>query len=392
MFSEGGTRSDLKCAQDLLNAQIPSNARDVRSLLGMANYSSKYIKNFATITAPLRELTKKNARFEWKPIHQEAFEKLTKALSTVPCVSYFDKNKDTYVLVDASPFGLCAILSQKSQGSEDQKVVAYASRALTDVEKRYSQTEKEALAIVWSVEHFHLYLYGNQFTLVTDHKQLEVIYGNQNSKSSACIERWVLRLQPYTFKVVYKSGEDNPADYLLRHATSESTKKQEKMTEQYVIFIVDNSVPKAMTLKEIAKKTSKDRELQTLRAAIRLNLWDMDSVRPYRVFKEELAVGEQNVIIRGSRIVIPKLLQQTAIDIAHVSHQGLSKTKVLLREKIWFLGIDELVKKTIGLCLACQAVGRSAPPEPIKQSEMDHRRLCTLTFADHCHQANIYSS
>ena len=64
--------------------------------------------------------------------------------------------------------------------------------SLTDVEKKYSQTEKEALAIVWSVEHFHLFLYGNQFTLVTDHKPLEVIYGNRSSKPSARIELWVL--------------------------------------------------------------------------------------------------------------------------------------------------------------------------------------------------------
>ena len=82
-------------------------------------------------------------------------------------MSYFHKNKDTYVLVDASPVGLCTILSQKSKDADDQKVVAYASRALTDVEKRYWQTEKEALAIAWSVEHFHLFLYGNPFTLIT---------------------------------------------------------------------------------------------------------------------------------------------------------------------------------------------------------------------------------
>ena len=63
-------------------------------------------------------------------------------------------------------------------------------------------------------------------------------------------------------------------------------------------------------------------------------------------------------------------MQQKAIDIAHESHQGLSKTKALLREKIWFLGIDELAKRTIDSCLACQAVGRSPPPEPIKQAEM----------------------
>ena len=62
--------------------------------------------------------------------------------------------------------------------------MAYASRALTEVEKRYSQTEKEALVIIWGVEHFHLYLYGNEFTLVTDHKPLEVIYGSRKSISA----------------------------------------------------------------------------------------------------------------------------------------------------------------------------------------------------------------
>ena len=370
IFSDEGTRPDPKRVHDLLNAEVPKDIRDVRSLLGMANYSSKYIENFATITAPLRELTKKNNRFEWTEVHQDAFNQLTNALSTAPCMSYFDKNKDTYVLVDASPVGLCAILSQKSKDADDQKVVAYASRALTDVEKRYSQTEKEALAIVWSVEHFHLFLYGHPFTLITDHKPLEVIYGHRQSKPSARIERWVLRLQPYTFQVVYKPGEQNPADYLSRHPTSTSIRKQEKMTEEYVNFIAEHSVPKTMTLKEIADETNNDRDLRALRAAIRLNSWELDSVRPYRSFKADLTIGKHNTILRGSRIIIPKSLQKRAVEIAHESHQGLSKTKALLREKIWFVGIDELVQKTIDSCLACQAVGKPAPPEPIKQNEM----------------------
>ena len=105
--------------------------------------------------------------------------------------------------------------SQKTKDKNDEVVVC-ASRALTDVEKRYSQTEKEALAIIWGVEHFHLYLYGNEFTLVTDHKPLEMIYGSRKSKPSAPIERWVLRLQPCSFDVFYKPGSDNPADYLSR--------------------------------------------------------------------------------------------------------------------------------------------------------------------------------
>jgi hypothetical protein len=115
--------------------------------------------------------------------------------------------KDTFVTVDASPVGLSGILSQRTHGLDDDKIISYASRALTAVETRYSQTEKEALAIVW----------GNEFTLITDHKPLEVIYGSKSAKVSARIERWILRLQPYTFKVVYKPGATNPADYLSRH-------------------------------------------------------------------------------------------------------------------------------------------------------------------------------
>ncbi len=113
VFSEDGTRPDPQTVVDLLNAPQPSNAHDVRSLLGMANYSSKYIRDFATLTAPLRELTKKDVRFEWTQKHQAAFEKLKTTLATAPCMSYFDKAKETFVVVDASPVGISAILSQK---------------------------------------------------------------------------------------------------------------------------------------------------------------------------------------------------------------------------------------------------------------------------------------
>ena len=82
------------------------------------------------------------------------------------------------------------------KGTDDYRAVAYASRTLTPVELRYSQTEREALAIVWAVEHYHLFLFGANFTLITDQKPLEVIYGSPKSKPSARIERWVFRLQP----------------------------------------------------------------------------------------------------------------------------------------------------------------------------------------------------
>jgi hypothetical protein len=123
-----GCKPDPKRYSVLKNAPKPTNVSEVRSLLGMATYSSKYIPNFATITAPLRNLTKKNAKFEWTETHQNAYNKLTSALSSAKCTAYFSKHKDTFITVDASPVGLSAILSQKTKGRDgDEKVIVHTS-------------------------------------------------------------------------------------------------------------------------------------------------------------------------------------------------------------------------------------------------------------------------
>ena len=122
---------------------------------------------------------------------------------------------------------------------------------------------------------------------------------------------------------------------------------QKKMTEEYVNYIAHNSIPKAMTLEEIKTATDADRTLEGLRAAIKLDKWDYDVVKPFKTVKDELTVTTNGIILRGSRIVIPESLQQRAIDIAHETHPGLSKTKALIREKIWFPNIDNMVKQTV---------------------------------------------
>ncbi len=120
-------------------------------------------------------------------------------LTSETVMAYFDPSKETEVTTDASPVGLSAILSQTTPGKQDRKIVAYVSRSLSDVETRYSQTEKEALAIVWAVERLHLYLYGKRFTLYTDCKPVQLIFGNPKSQPKsqppARIQRWNLRLQ-----------------------------------------------------------------------------------------------------------------------------------------------------------------------------------------------------
>jgi hypothetical protein len=115
------------------------------------------------------------------------------------------------LIVDTSPVGLAALLIQEG------KIIAHSSRALTDVESRYSGTEKEALSSVWTIAHSHLYLYGHSFELVSDHLPLETIFNNPKTKTPARIERWRLRLQQCNSEVKYKLGMINAADYLSRH-------------------------------------------------------------------------------------------------------------------------------------------------------------------------------
>ena len=177
-------------------------------------------------------------------------------------MAYFDQYKETELVTNASPIGLSAILSQKSAGQTDRKTVAYNIRSLTDVEKKYSQTEHEALAIVWAIERFNLYLHGGHFTLVTDFKPVEMILSNPLSKPPARIERWNLQLQDYDFDIQYIKGQDNPSDFLSCHHPTPITMNTDEfaaISVKYFNFIVNHAVPKAMALSEIEDATKFDK-------------------------------------------------------------------------------------------------------------------------------------
>ena len=87
-------------------------------------------------------------------------------------------------------------------------------------------------------------------------------------------------------------------------------------------------------------------------------MWESDLVKPFRKIREEITVDHKtNILLRGARLIIPAGLQNRVIKLAHEGHQGLGKTKALLREHLWFPDIDQLVKEEVGTCIACQAAG-----------------------------------
>jgi len=134
----------------------PKNAGEVRF-----PGAGQFIPDLATASASLRKLTKNGEPLVWRPVQLQSFDELKRRLSVT---GYFDKHATTKVIADANPVGLGAVLVQ--QQGEELPVISYASRSLSDTERRHSRTEKVALTIVWSCERFHAYVYGSEFELI----------------------------------------------------------------------------------------------------------------------------------------------------------------------------------------------------------------------------------
>ena len=283
-------------------------------------------------------------------------------ITSTTALAYFDVNSKTRIVADASPVGLGAVLIQL-QGVE-WRVIAYASRGLTDVERRYSQTEREALALVWACERFNMYIFGRDFELETDHKPLKYIY-SQKSKPSARVECWVLRLQAYDFKVIYRPGRTNIADALSR--LNRRVPCGEGEHHDYVRSVVENSTPCALTPSEIEKASASDPEISLVKECVRTGDWSACTIPAYLHVKNELCSYGQ-LLLRGSRIVIPQVLREHVLKLAYEGHQGIVKTKCRLRSKVWRPKVDANAEKLCKSCHGCQAVSEYSPPEPMARA------------------------
>ena len=309
------------------SAKQPSDAAEVRSFLGLAAYCSRYIPDFETVAEPMRRLTRKGGTFKWGKEQEKAFVTLKKRLSSSQVLAYFNKTAHTQVIADASPVGLGAVLVQRQEDG-NYRPVYYAARSLSEVERRYSQTEKEALSLVWACERFKLFLIGLEFELLTDHRPLEVIYGPK-SKPSARIERWVLQMQPYAFTVKYIPGKHNIADVLSRLAEFQSPGKN--TSDNYIRAVTVESVPKTMSAREIETESKTDEELEKIRECIATGDFSNAEIA-YRVCKEELTTIDY-IVLRQTRIVVPTSLRKEVVHLAHKGHQGIVKTKARLKGK-----------------------------------------------------------
>ena len=114
----------------------PEDAKSLQSFLGLVNYLTRYSGRLATLSAPLRDLTKKDTAYSWGAEHDRAFTEVNK-VSSLGVLRYFDPLAETVIESDTLVKGLSAVLLQ------DGQPICYASKALTKTEQRYSNIERE---------------------------------------------------------------------------------------------------------------------------------------------------------------------------------------------------------------------------------------------------------
>lgn len=289
VINEKGLSVDPEKVKCIMEMEEPETQKELLRFLGTVNYVGKFIPNLSQHTANLRQLTKNRVPFIWNKTHSEEYKQLKKMLCQPPVLSFFDMSKDIVLSVDASSEGTGCVLLQ------NDKPIVYGSKALNETEKLYSQIEKESLAILHGCTKFYQYLYGQTFTVETDHKPLVAIFNKPLNKCPPRLYRIRISLQPFNFKIVYKPGKELViADHLSRTHSKDCSKIESEKVETFVCMITQNIDFTDERIENIQKETSNDQELQILLKYI-LEGWPEDKfnvhelAKPYWSFKDEIS-------------------------------------------------------------------------------------------------------
>lgn len=385
VINKDGLHKSPQKIKAMIEAPVPTNVSQLQSFLGLVNYYRNFVPNASSILSPLYELLKKGNRWVWSREHDDAFTAIKTCLASEQVLAHFNPDANIILTVDASPVGLSAILSQ-AEPDRGERPISFASRTLNAAEKRYSQIQKEATAIIFGIRRYHQYLYGRSvpFILRTDHKPLLSIFGPHRGVpevSANRLQRYALFLSGYNYKIEYVRSANNSADFLSRACLPEGTGADRGVQgvdatmlpdldrASYINFVVDSSLP--VTLKMLREATSAD---VTLRKVVHfvLNGWPRkiteDDLKPYHACRTQLSY-ENGCVMRGHKIVIPEELKVKILMELHQSHLGIVKTKAAARARFWFPGIDAALERLIGSCEVCLQLRPSPARAPIAHWE-----------------------
>ncbi|UYV69283.1 K02A2.6-like [Cordylochernes scorpioides] len=369
LITERGVLPEPNKVQAIREFPSPSSISEVRRFLGIVNFTGKFIPDLSTILFPLNQLLVKRNDWRWDSAQEKAFEKVKKLLSTSPSLTLFDPNLPTTVSADASSYGLGAVLLQKSEDGY-QKAVAYASRTMSETEKRWAQIEKESLAIVWACERFQDYLMGNTFSIETDHKPLIPIFSTKNlDEMTPRIQRLQLRMMRYSYSIHHTPGKDIVvADALSRSPIKISHEKDlENEICSFIQQITTCPPFKDENMKEIWQYQNEERECREIKDYCEKG-WPTKNelsaeAKAFWFLRYEMSVID-GLLMRNSRIYIPKSLRSKVLNSLHEGHLGIEKCRGRARSSVWWPRISQEIGELVRNCPNC-IEERYNPQQPL---------------------------
>ena len=189
------------------------------------------------ITVTLRELNKKNVKFTWNQTYEKAFRQAKLHVANTVTLKYFNPVKPIVLECDASGTGLSGMLLQ------DRQPITFVSQALTETQKRYSNIEREMLAIVVVMEKPHHYIFGCHFCVYTDHSPLVSLFQKCLTDTYPRLQHLMLRLSQYQMDVQYVTQKCVPiADCMLRLVNVKTGKDNPSLTLQIANVTMTNSI------------------------------------------------------------------------------------------------------------------------------------------------------
>ncbi|XP_056144392.1 uncharacterized protein K02A2.6-like [Lampris incognitus] len=309
---------EKECA--VVEAPAPTNVSQLRSLLGMINYYGRFIPDLATILQPLNALLHKGKKWQWTTACEAAFRKVKELMVSQKVLTHYNPELPLRLACDASPYGVGAVLSHVMPDGVE-KPITYASRTLSKAEQNYAQIEREALGIVFGVRKFHQCLYGNKFTLLTDHRPLTSILSpvrSTPSMAAAHMQRWALLLSAHDYTIEYrKASAHTNADGLSRLPLPDT---HDDMTDTELSLFLTR--------------------------------------------QNDLTI-QQGCLVWGTRVVLPPKLRPRVLNELHTAHPGVVRMKSLARSYVWWPGIDSQIELQAKSCHSCQRIQREPSLAPL---------------------------
>jgi len=341
---------------------IPKTIKQVRSFLGLSNFFRKFIPRFAELSTPLTNLTrgsypKKSSPVKWLEEHQKAFEEIKNKLTNPPLLKHFNPSLKIVIWTDASKIGIAGTLLQRSSDDEYLHPVSYISRRLNQCEEKYSAIELELLAIVYVMEQFRTYTYGQHVEIWTDHAPLRYL---DNIKTfSVRIQRLKSKLVDFDYIIKYRKGLLNQVcDAMSRNPVFDPPTLEQELQKDNDLTI--SHIQTINMQVEQCNDPMLNKIIQALEnPEISDHIWIRKSKNYFlnqdKILMYKYRTNEQNMT---NLIAIPETRIKEILynfhDHPFAGHLGIDKTYKKIMERYFWPTIYKDVRKYVSSCLSCQ--------------------------------------